>query len=75
MGAVGKVSDCQPEGPGFKLRVELWAIFFRHTVRGQGRQAIGLVSISSINSHTCRYEYNNSGVVDCHFLSYKGSQA
>ena len=43
VGTVGKISDCQPEGPGFNprpgqgSRVELWATFFRHTVRGQGR--------------------------------------
>ena len=29
-------------------RVELWVTFFRHTVRGQGRQAVGLVSRRSI---------------------------
>ena len=38
--AVGKISDCQL---GSRVqyqawsRVELWATFFRHTVRGQGR--------------------------------------
>ena len=38
---VGKISDYQPEGPGFKSpawsRVEVWTTFFHHTVRGQGR--------------------------------------
>ena len=29
-------------------RVELWATFFRHTVRGQGGQAVGPVSRHSI---------------------------
>ena len=29
-------------------RVELWAAFFRHTVRGQGGKAVGLVSRRSI---------------------------
>ena len=29
-------------------RVELWVTFFRNTVRGQGRQAVGLVSQCSI---------------------------
>ena len=51
-GTVGKISDCKPEGLGFNSppwsRVELWETFFRHTVRGQGRLAIGLVSQHSI---------------------------
>ena len=41
VGTVGKISDYQPEGSGFKSpawsRVKLWETFFRHTVRGQGR--------------------------------------
>ena len=34
--AVGKISDCQPGGPGF--RVEFWATFF--SVRGQGSKPL-----------------------------------
>ena len=48
-------------------RVELWATFFRHTVRGQGRQAIGPVSRRSIDglkrTHTS-WKYGNPGLVE-----------
>ena len=41
-GTFGKISDCQPEVPGFSacpasLRIGFWATFFRHNARGQGR--------------------------------------
>ena len=47
VGTVGKISNYQPEGPGFNLRpgrgLNLGDLL-SHTVRGQGRQAVGLVS-------------------------------
>ena len=61
-----RLADYQPEGQWFNppacSRDELWAIFFRRTVRGHGRQAVGLVSqrrsiqygCSSIVSHCDR---------------------
>ena len=53
VGTVDKISDCQPEGPKFnpwpgRGFEELWATFFRHTIRGQGHKAVGLVSQCSI---------------------------
>ena len=36
--AFSKICHCQPGGPGFNSRPrELWATFFHHAVRGQGR--------------------------------------
>ena len=47
VGTVGKISNYQPEGPGFNLRPDQGlnlGDLLSHTDRGQGRQAFGLVS-------------------------------
>ena len=63
-------SRSQAQSPAWS-RVELWVTFFRHTVRGQGRSAVGLVSRRSI--HKMVDKSRLMPVVDCHFPC-KGSQ-